>query len=297
MKLMEKKTNVRKSFQKHFSELRAESGLSQAKLGKELGLSAATIGYYENGDRLPDIEIAARIATYFHVSVDYLLGLSECKSAEPDVQVACMVTGLSESSIETLQYIKENNCNLTILNYLLDRSERRRFESVLEHISFYCDSLAKQEIFIETAKEELKFTDKRECLAYEIYWDFSDLLVSWWHDFHERIQPKEEKNYLLPNFEDFSQFMRHEFYEYCIKESFGIIIKEITEKYIENKKSEKILHRCYVKALNVFPDIKEKYIYEIENMEKESNELRKIGIELNGKEVTSPYDTAKNKPE
>lgn len=102
MKLMEKKTNVRESFQKHFSELRAESGLSQAKLGKELGLSAATIGYYENGDRLPDIEIAARIATYFHASVDYLLGLSECKSAEPDVKVACKVTGLSEKAIENI---------------------------------------------------------------------------------------------------------------------------------------------------------------------------------------------------
>lgn len=105
MKLMEKKTNVRESFQKHFSELRAESGLSQAKLGKELGLSAATIGYYENGDRLPDIEIAARIATYFHVSVDYLLGLSECKSAEPDVQTACKVTGLSEMAIETIKIL------------------------------------------------------------------------------------------------------------------------------------------------------------------------------------------------
>lgn len=104
---MKKQTNVVESFQKHFSELRAESGLSQAKLGKELGLSAATIGYYENGDRLPDIEIAARIATYFHVSVDYLLGLSECKSSEPDMKTACKLTGLSERAIKTIKILNQ----------------------------------------------------------------------------------------------------------------------------------------------------------------------------------------------
>lgn len=90
---------------KRLRELRAESGLSQAKLGKELGLSAATIGYYENGDRLPDIEKAARIATYFHVSVDYLLGLSDCKKNDDDMQAACKATGLPDEIIESLHYL------------------------------------------------------------------------------------------------------------------------------------------------------------------------------------------------
>ena len=64
-KKMKKETNVRETFRRRLSQLRAESGLSQSKLAKQLGISPATIGYYENGDRLPDIDIAARIAVFF----------------------------------------------------------------------------------------------------------------------------------------------------------------------------------------------------------------------------------------
>lgn len=155
---MKKQTNVVESFQKHFSELRAESGLSQAKLGKELGLSAATIGYYENGDRLPDIEIAARIATYFHVSVDYLLGLSECKSAEPDVKVACKVTGLSEKAIENVSnspifkpdWYKEN-----LLEICCAILESKDFYYILRKISSVVSATEWETAFDSNEKEKI----------------------------------------------------------------------------------------------------------------------------------------------
>lgn len=94
--------NVKDCFRERFFALRKDSGLSQAKLSKELNLSAATIGYYENGDRIPDIEIAERIAKYFNVSADYLLGMSDVKTTEQDIKIACKVTGLSEKSIKNL---------------------------------------------------------------------------------------------------------------------------------------------------------------------------------------------------
>lgn len=106
---MKEKTNVRSCFKERFAELRAKSGLSQSKLGKALSLSPATIGYYENGDRVPDIVITARIANYFSVSVDYLLGLSDVKSTEQDMKIACEVTGLSEKAVEHLSSMK-NKC-------------------------------------------------------------------------------------------------------------------------------------------------------------------------------------------
>ena len=104
-KNMEEKTNVKRCFKERFSELRAKSGLSQNKLGKALSLSPATIGYYENGSRLPDIETAARIARYFDVSADYLLGLSDAKSVEQDMKNACETTGLTQKAIENMQHI------------------------------------------------------------------------------------------------------------------------------------------------------------------------------------------------
>ena len=99
---MENKTNVKKAFKERFSALRKESGLSQAKLGEQLNLSPATIGYYENGDRIPDIEIATRIAEYFNVTIDYLTGRNGAKSIDKDMQTSCEVTGLSEMAIKNI---------------------------------------------------------------------------------------------------------------------------------------------------------------------------------------------------
>lgn len=98
-------TDVKEQFKKRFSELRYETGLSQLKLGKLLKLSPATIGYYENGDRVPDIVTAARIANYFYVSVDYLLGLSDVRSTDQDMKTACEVTGLSQKAVENIAEI------------------------------------------------------------------------------------------------------------------------------------------------------------------------------------------------
>jgi len=54
--------------------LRLAHGLTQQELAKHLGISPVTISGYENGHREPTIEMLERIADYFDVTVDYLLG-------------------------------------------------------------------------------------------------------------------------------------------------------------------------------------------------------------------------------
>ena len=55
-------------------ELRTNRHLSQAKLADKLGLSAGIIGMYENGTRMPSRETQEKIAYFFNVSLDYLMG-------------------------------------------------------------------------------------------------------------------------------------------------------------------------------------------------------------------------------
>ena len=64
-------------FSKKLAELRREKGLSQAALAQALGVDASTIAKYETNDRLPDVYTLSRIADYFDVSTDYLLGRKE----------------------------------------------------------------------------------------------------------------------------------------------------------------------------------------------------------------------------
>ena len=65
-------------------ELRTEKGITQADLAKILKISDRAVGYYENGDREPDYSTLLKIATYFDVSIDYLLGVSDIKNTNSD---------------------------------------------------------------------------------------------------------------------------------------------------------------------------------------------------------------------
>jgi transcriptional regulator with XRE-family HTH domain len=58
-------------------ELRKTKDITQEELAKQLQLSPSAIGMYETGRREPDFETLQRIADYFHVSTDYILGREE----------------------------------------------------------------------------------------------------------------------------------------------------------------------------------------------------------------------------
>ena len=55
--------------------LREEKDLKQTTVAEDLGLSRTTLSNYEAGMR-PSIENAIALAQYYHVSLDYIVGLS-----------------------------------------------------------------------------------------------------------------------------------------------------------------------------------------------------------------------------
>lgn len=58
-------------------ELRKKKGISQLRLATDLNTTQNTISRYETGEREPGIEELLKIADYFNVSVDYLLGRTD----------------------------------------------------------------------------------------------------------------------------------------------------------------------------------------------------------------------------
>ena len=64
--------------------LRKEKGISQKQAAADLGISQALLSHYEKGIRECGLEFLSRIADYYHVSCDYLLG----RSPSPQKQVS-----------------------------------------------------------------------------------------------------------------------------------------------------------------------------------------------------------------
>lgn len=64
-------------------ELRKVHGLRQIDFAKILGISQSTLSTWESGRYEPDAESLVRIAAYFNVTTDYLLGRDESIKKEP----------------------------------------------------------------------------------------------------------------------------------------------------------------------------------------------------------------------
>lgn len=59
---------------KNIKQLREQKGVTQTELAKQMGVVRSTICQYEKGVHEPDLETLIKLADYFGVSVDYLLG-------------------------------------------------------------------------------------------------------------------------------------------------------------------------------------------------------------------------------
>jgi len=62
------------TFPEILKKLRLQKRISQDELGQAVGLTKSTISLYETGKRQPDNSTLLKLADFFDVSIDYLLG-------------------------------------------------------------------------------------------------------------------------------------------------------------------------------------------------------------------------------
>ena len=66
-----------KVFAERLTQLRKSRGLSQATLAKDISVRLGIICYWETGKSDPTAPKIVKVAKYFNVTADYLLGLSD----------------------------------------------------------------------------------------------------------------------------------------------------------------------------------------------------------------------------
>ena len=87
--------------------LRKVKGKTQAEVAEELGLkSRETVKQWESWDRHIKARDLIKLAEYYEVSSDYLLGISDVVTPDPDLRKVCEYTHLSEGAVMSLRDIE-----------------------------------------------------------------------------------------------------------------------------------------------------------------------------------------------
>jgi len=109
-------------FAERLRGLMSENGTTQKELAGVTGITRQAISQYMDGSIQPNIEKLYKIADYFKVSADYLIGLSDVRSFDLEVKVICEKTGLSETVVETINFHKKNKNDYLCetINFLIE---------------------------------------------------------------------------------------------------------------------------------------------------------------------------------
>lgn len=110
-------------------DLRIKNNLSAKELSKILEISESSISLYESGKRTPSLSLVIKIADYFNVSTDYLLGVLE-KQQEYD-----KILGKDLSMIiENIVYFLENSDYIIFDGKIIDTRLAIVFKKFLSSI-------------------------------------------------------------------------------------------------------------------------------------------------------------------
>lgn len=92
---------------KKLQKLREAKGKTQSEVAEELGLnSRETVKQWESWDRHIKARDLIKLAKYYEVSSDYLLGISDVVAPDPDLRKVCEYTNLSEGAVMSLRDIE-----------------------------------------------------------------------------------------------------------------------------------------------------------------------------------------------
>lgn len=81
-------------------KLRTQAGLTQKQLADKMGVTKAVISYYELQERYPSPEVLIKLASIFHVSTDYLLGLDKNNTID--------LAGLTDDDVTLVKLLVES---------------------------------------------------------------------------------------------------------------------------------------------------------------------------------------------
>ena len=98
------------SFAERLRELRIDKDAGQKEVGAIIGVSDSSIRKYESGERTPGPESIVKLADFFGVSTDYLLGRTDQKKSPVTIAASRSddrMDDLPEQALKEIEQFKE----------------------------------------------------------------------------------------------------------------------------------------------------------------------------------------------
>lgn len=108
-------------FSEKLKDLRKKTKKSQEEVANDLGLTRSNYSHFENGRNQPDNETLVKLANYYNVTTDYLLGRDV-----PD--------WATQEDIIDLEEMLNSNVNMAYGGENLTEEEKQRVKDVLTGI-------------------------------------------------------------------------------------------------------------------------------------------------------------------
>lgn len=100
-------------------KLREHHQLTQSELCKQMGIRPSTYNNYERNRRCPDADALVRFAQYYHVSADYLLGMTQ-RPAQNELDTA-------DESLLAVFHTLNMQGKSKALEYINDLGEQKKY--------------------------------------------------------------------------------------------------------------------------------------------------------------------------
>lgn len=133
------------SFGKRLQQL-MKDGETQQQFGDRVGINRNTIATYlkeGNENRKPDTDILLKVSSACGVSTDWLLGLTNTKSADPDMQAVCKYTGLEEEAVAALRMLTRDRDKTWIGLHCMLINDMDQLMSLFSQIPDYIEARKK----------------------------------------------------------------------------------------------------------------------------------------------------------
>lgn len=83
------------AFGERLKKLRNDNKLTQQEMSDIININRSTLAGYESENKQPDFDTLNKIADFFKVSIDYLLGRTDTMNSESDGKIDDEVLGLA----------------------------------------------------------------------------------------------------------------------------------------------------------------------------------------------------------